>query len=1214
MKVAHIADIQINLNQKHADRTTEYRSALFRCAKSIVQNKVDIIVIAGDVFERQSTTDDERKLYVDFVHYIMSGLPQCQFIVIDGNHDIKQRNFTYYNGVDNEMQTNVLQEISSAINSDKYIYSRDAHFVKHSTVVFACWSELAKYDTTLHRSPYADMSCEQLTKRLNDYTIIDVYHGTLPGAVDLGTNYEPTPDDVKLVGQYAMLGHIHKHQELRVNDCQAVYSSSLVQRTFNEGIRIAANEDGLYDIYDYSNAHGYVLWSIDEFASPAHVERTFVPIQSTVQMVTIVMSKWLTKDKAFEVCKRFAKQSIQVKLVLDNPDAEALAFLYNYANDNKLFIIKKVESVGVQTKRLQEDTPVAKQIELTSDSLCEVAKACLEPTIMQQHANDEQYGKDVLDKTLSLLKQELGYHLHPENNSSIRIVKASISNFKTIEHAELNFLQHGLQALRGQNGQGKTSCFEAIAFALTGQHNRTFKRNAKNQQFVRLFNDKRPFDDVVSIEVIINVDGKAYTIQCILRKTMHEGWTPQNWKSCVARVVKSISIIDDDVVIASGDDADAWLLHRFGTYEDFSILHMIDQATLDSLKYMQPSELSNFILQRLGYSFVTKLQAFYAGCKNVEQQSCPKPTEKTYVQLCQEQSELEVAQANKTAELNELRDTAADYDSQIRTLTDTITFELNRKHHLPTELIEGWQKTVYGHECDDIDAIVQQAENYLRKCTEAYERSCKSFENVQSLRQQADAELAKLVESVRQTLNASIDTSKTNIDKLRTDMNVTSERNKQLAEQRKDIQSKISAAELDYATLKSTNKQTIATIDVVSSAIEQLEQKLTTKPDKCPVCGNNIDTEHYDAYIADINEQLQAKQSELSSLSNELDKSTKSTLAVEANVAELKTELANVPNDIDISETLQAIQTESDTVIELTAKLSMLSDDEYREKLLTANRPQLAETLRQAMHDHMPVDVQIVNKAKEDLTYIKNVQAAFDGLKEYDKVLADNSAIDAKVANDRQTIQDKSNALANANNAIANCKANLATIDERLASIADMKLKVVAYNISQEALQHYKWLINDALPKYLYVNAVHTVNEFINSEGLPDTIRPWLSETNFGELMLRDRMHDGRELLRPIVEASGMELTIAGLVICLALHNAKLAVDFPMVLIDELSGKLNTGTEYDSTDYLALLLKVLKHASKTCQIMTIDHRIDDDAFDDITTIIKDKLTNTSRTL
>ena len=63
-KIAHLADIQINLNTKNAERTAEYRSALFECGESIIKNQVDFVVLAGDIFERYETTDNERELYV----------------------------------------------------------------------------------------------------------------------------------------------------------------------------------------------------------------------------------------------------------------------------------------------------------------------------------------------------------------------------------------------------------------------------------------------------------------------------------------------------------------------------------------------------------------------------------------------------------------------------------------------------------------------------------------------------------------------------------------------------------------------------------------------------------------------------------------------------------------------------------------------------------------------------------------------------------------------------------------------------------------------------------------------------------------------------------------------------------------------------------------------------------------------------------------------
>jgi hypothetical protein len=135
----------------------------------------------------------------------------------------------------------------------------------------------------------------------------------------------------------AMLGHIHKHQQLG----KAVYSSSLVQRSFNEGLRYDANGC----IYDYRDEHGYVLWNIDAEAKKA--EFKFMPMFQPVLMVTFVMSKDMTKDKLLQILKSLSGRSLSIKLILDDANPEALAFMYNYCNLQKSCVIKKVESIVV---------------------------------------------------------------------------------------------------------------------------------------------------------------------------------------------------------------------------------------------------------------------------------------------------------------------------------------------------------------------------------------------------------------------------------------------------------------------------------------------------------------------------------------------------------------------------------------------------------------------------------------------------------------------------------------------------------------------------------------------------------------------------------------------------------------------------------------------------------------------------------------------------
>ena len=88
-------------------------------------------------------------------------------------------------------------------------------------------------------------------------------------------------------------------------------------------------------------------------------------------------------------------------------------------------------------------------------------------------------------------------------------------------------------------------------------------------------------------------------------------------------------------------------------------------------------------------------------------------------------------------------------------------------------------------------------------------------------------------------------------------------------------------------------------------------------------------------------------------------------------------------------------------------------------------------------------------------------------------------------------------------------------------------------------------------------------------------------------------------------------MTISGLILCFAMHATKLAIDFPMVLLDELSGKLNEGTAENDMNYVQLLADILQHASKSAQIVIIDHRLHNDVFDNIINVVKDKVTNVS---
>lgn len=1172
-KIAHFGDIQINCDERNAERTFEYASALNRAAQYVIEERCDTVVIAGDVFERFNTTDDERKLYTGFIHQMLDALPDLHIIVIDGNHDIRKRNFAYYDGVQTTDKTTVLDELATAINSNRYHYSIKPAVYMQNDIAFACWSEYAKHHDDIPVSPYTSQTYDELHK--NASVVIDVYHGTIAGAKDLGTDFELPADDVRLLGDCAMLGHIHKHQVIG----RCVYSSSLVQRSFNEGVRVDAN--GI--VYNYENDHGFVLWTYDDETKT--LQSKFIPIFQPVLMLTLVMTPELTKDKAMQILQGYAKRSLSIKLVLDNANAEALAFMYAYCNNSSQFKIKKVESVQHKVQ-LSDSDKVVEQVELNIETFRNIAYKLYAQQICYA---DEAFASEVMNKAMQLVEQECGYHLNAEQRSYICMHKVIIDNFKTIGHAEIDFAEHGLAALRGQNGQGKTTCFEAIAFGLTGQHNRTFKRNAKNKQFIRLFNDKQPGQDVVRIDIELSIDGRKHLIRTLLTKHMREGWNNQNWKSMTSNIAKHVQVYEGNDLLCSDADAEAWLLQRFGTYDDFAVLHMLDQSTLDAIKFMSTEDMANFILQRLGYSVISKLQHFYGGCRNVELQNAPMTTEKTFDQLTVERVDAENAIRTAELELNELRDERADYMTNIESYEWMIQHNQKLKRVLPEALIQ--QLQACSKPGVDLDDAVRQANemiNVARQQIKTYDEQQKTKDNAE---QAAESAIMSMTASSIKDCNDTIARVNADIAAYEQSIATATEANHANELQRQALQQEKTTLHIDLQAKHTKQNQLLLDIERLQGG-------------KCPLCGSIVSNDDVAKHIAELNKQI-------SELACECD-------AIDVKLKTIELSMQALPPMQDITASQEQLTAAKNTVAKMTAELARLNDVDYRMQLLKRHKPDVYAALQAARNAQQPIDISAcsyrLQYAESKLNEYSNAKTARNQLQGYEQALKQNAELDK--ANDelRIKITAAKEAYAKADNACNQLLSNIGGYRVSLQNLIDLQAKRHAYDVSQEALKHYKWLIFEALPKYLYNSVCNIVNSFIDSQHLPDAIKPHLSEELFGQVVLRDRMEDGQQVDRPILEASGMEITMAGLVICLALHEAKLSFNFPFILLDELSGKLNTGTEHDKTDYLATLLQVLRNASDTCQLLMVDHRIADDAFDSIVRIVKDNVTNVSYTV
>lgn len=86
MKVLHTADWHLGQKFFHRDRKDEHKQALDWLVQFIKDEKVELLILAGDVFDTDSPPNYARKLYYDFLKKLVGTC--CQnIVVVAGNHD-----------------------------------------------------------------------------------------------------------------------------------------------------------------------------------------------------------------------------------------------------------------------------------------------------------------------------------------------------------------------------------------------------------------------------------------------------------------------------------------------------------------------------------------------------------------------------------------------------------------------------------------------------------------------------------------------------------------------------------------------------------------------------------------------------------------------------------------------------------------------------------------------------------------------------------------------------------------------------------------------------------------------------------------------------------------------------------------------------------------------------------------------------------------------
>lgn len=250
MRILHTADWHAGRNLKGIDRTPEIREALREVARLAIEERVDLILVSGDLYDKKNPgADAEATVYEFFLTTGQAGIPS---VVIAGNHDAASR-LDAASGMLGLANVRVLGEAKVAGHGGAFQIKVGDEVAQIAALPFVSERRIVRYAELLESDPgqwfekYREgmrKLVANLTKPFDESAVnLLLMHTTMDGATlshseykfHCTESYSLSCDMFPHSTNYVALGHIHKPQPVEgFPENAARYSGSIVQLDFGE--------------------------------------------------------------------------------------------------------------------------------------------------------------------------------------------------------------------------------------------------------------------------------------------------------------------------------------------------------------------------------------------------------------------------------------------------------------------------------------------------------------------------------------------------------------------------------------------------------------------------------------------------------------------------------------------------------------------------------------------------------------------------------------------------------------------------------------------------------------------------------------------------------------------------------------------------------------------------------------------------------------------
>ena len=528
IKIAHAADIHIKNLKYH----WEYNKIFEQMYETLRKEKVDYIYIGGDIAHTKTQISPE---FVDMCSGFLSTLADiAPTYVILGNHDGNLRNSS---------RQDAITPIVDALSHPNLHLLKDAGEV-HVTDDL-CFNVLSIFDEDNWTKPTAP-----------DKINIAFYHGSVSGVkTDIGWVMEHGDHDVSIFEgfDYAMLGDIHKTNQILDEEGRVRYSGSIMQQNHGE-----------------TNDKGFLIWEIED-KDKFNVRHAL--LSNPKPFITIELTQKGRMPKGATIPKKARLRLVSnnnlplnvmkraVDIARHRFQPESITFLNRAAGargsielNGKNFLKENLRDITVQEKLMRE---CLEGFEVNDDMLQRVFN--LNRKYNKMAEDSEDVARNINWKLKSFEWDNL-FNYGPNNKI----------NFENL---------NGIVGVFGKNYSGKSSIIDGLLYTI---FNTTSKNERKNLNVINQNKDGCQG----TAEIIIGTN--TYTIGRTSEKYVKR---LKGEETLEAKTDLEFSVYDpitDESVSLNGTSriqTDANIRKNLGTIEDFLLTSMASQ--LDSLQFIK---------------------------------------------------------------------------------------------------------------------------------------------------------------------------------------------------------------------------------------------------------------------------------------------------------------------------------------------------------------------------------------------------------------------------------------------------------------------------------------------------------------------------------------------------------------------------------------------------------------------------------------------------